>query len=761
MIPTTRLGKWRVPVLVTASSIVVIGVVYNVMNRSGSAPALEGEPAFVGGNACISCHADAYEAWRGSDHDNAMDVAADSTVLGDFSDATFVSGNIRARFYTRDGRYFVRTAGADGVDADFEVDYTFGVEPLQQYLISFPGGRMQALSIAWDTVRQEWFFLYPDEEIPHGDWLHWTRGGQNWNGMCADCHSTNLVKNYDPESKSFATTWVDIDVNCEACHGPGSHHVAWAEAPPKARPRVSNLGLAVRTSGISSREQVEACAPCHSRRRELGEYDHKRPDLLDNVIPSILEPHLYHADGQILDEVYVYGSFVQSRMYSKGVRCSNCHDVHSLQLIKQGNDLCLQCHDGAIYDNTAHHFHKKEQDGRPSEGHLCVKCHMPERPYMVVDWRADHSMRVPRPDLTAALGVPNSCAQAGCHDDKPAQWAADHFARWYGKDQELHYGTVLSLARDGDPSASAMLVELLSDSLTPDIVRATALSLLPAYPGVESAAALSNALSDTEALVRYTAAQSINRANPADLVNFLVPLLSDSVVAVRTAAAARLAGAPDELFNPGQRAALTNALNEYIAMTSYSLDFSFAGHNLGNLYTQLQDPEKATAYYHTAIEIDDLFYPAKINLAMLYNASGKNDEAEHLLRDVVGDYPEEYEAAYSLALLLAEMGRLAEAVPFMERAADGLPTRSRLRYNLGLMYQQLGEMQKAEAGLGQALALEPDNLDYLLALADHYLKRRQLAKALPLAERMILSHPGNPVGHQVKAQIEQMSASGD
>ena len=247
-------------------------------------------------------------------------------------------------FTGRTGEFFVHTQGPEGKMGDFEVTHTFGWFPLQQYLVPFPGGRLQCLPIAWDVREKKWYHLYPKEPLDPKDWLYWTNAAQNWNGMCAECHSTNLKKNYDIKTDTYKTTWSDIDVGCEACHGPGSRHVQWAEMPDMARPRVENFDLVVKTSGIGSRKLVELCAPCHSRRASLGDYTHAEADLLDSMLPSLLTEELYFPDGQILDEVYVYGSFTQSKMYHRDVRCSNCHDVHSLKVIKEGNALCLQCH---------------------------------------------------------------------------------------------------------------------------------------------------------------------------------------------------------------------------------------------------------------------------------------------------------------------------------------------------------------------------------------------------------------------------------
>jgi len=687
------LGRWRL-VGVVATAVIVLSVPAWVIRQGSAADHAQTDETgvgFVGREACRPCHEAAFSSWQGSDHDLAMDVATANTVLGDFDDAVFLSKGITSSFFKRDGRFFVETQGPDGEMADFEITHTFGHEPLQQYLVPFPGGRLQCLSIAWDSDRGGWFDLYPDQEIPPDDWLHWTRAAQNWNGMCAECHSTNLQKNFDAASNTYTTTWSEIDVSCEACHGPGSDHVAWAEIQPMARPAIDDYGLVLRTGDISSQEQVELCAPCHARRSELGDWDHSTPALLHSHLPSVLDAGLYHADGQILDEVYVWGSFTQSKMYANDVRCSDCHDAHSLKLKFEGNGLCLQCHRADAYDTSDHHFHKKIYEGKPSDGALCIKCHMPEQPYMVIDARADHSLRVPRPDLSQALGTPNACSQGGCHGDKPLSWSVDAFTRWYGQAKKPHYGPTLAAGRDGGPEARGDLVRLAGDALYPAIVRATALSLLGQYPGEESTRAFAVALADPEPLMRHTAINSVVTASPEELVELVAPLLFDPMKAVRMQAAVQLADVPDQLLKPYQREALSEALAEYRMAMEHSLDFAFAGHNLGNLAARLGDMAEAERYYRTAVSIDDLFYPAKANLAVLLNGQGRNGEAETLLRSILDAYPEQYEVAYSLGLLLAEMGRYIEAESYLSQAAAGMPEHPGAARNLRAIREYLAQ----------------------------------------------------------------------
>ncbi len=723
-------------------------------NATDVAPVMSGA-SFVGREQCIDCHTQAYELWLGSDHDNAMDIASEQTVLGDFNDIEFEHGGVTSRFYKQGDEHFVFTEGPGGEMAEFEVRYTFGVEPLQQYLVPFPGGRLQALPIAWDTERQRWFALYPDTRIAAGDWLHWTRNGQNWNGMCAECHSTNLRKGYDAENKTFNTTWSEIDVSCEACHGPGSQHVAWAEIDPMGRPEVEDYGLVVRSSSVDNRQQVEMCAPCHSRRGEVGDYDHSQVNLLENVVPSLLEEGIYHPDGQILEEDYVWGSFVQSKMYRHGVRCNDCHDVHSLVLHKEGNELCLQCHQGDTYDTDTHHFHQQVVDGEPSDGALCVKCHMPEQLYMVVDYRADHSIRVPRPDLSLKIGVPNACSQSGCHNDQSVEWSVQAYTEWYGKARKPHFGTVLAAARAGEVGAQDGLTSLVENPLYPAIVRATALSASQAYPGEQTSRLMQRALNDDEALLRHTAVEGVAAETPERLVELLAPLLFDSVRAVRISAASRLGAVGREYFKAYQREALDKELAEYIEAMKASLDFAAAGMNLGNLYNSQGNAEEAEHYYRAALDVDDLFYPAKMNLAILLSQQGKNDETEQLLREVLAAYPDEHDASYSLALLLVSLNRIDEALTFLAQASAGMPQRPRVHYNYGLLLAQLEKDVEAEKALRQALHLEPRSTDYLFALIDFYYKRGRLAEALEVAERLIAAHPEIRFGHDIKAAIER------
>jgi hypothetical protein len=304
-----------------------------------------GEGGFAEPGACASCHPRQHAAWVGSHHDRAMELPSEDTVLGDFENAAFTQFGVTTHFRKRDGKFVIETEGEDGAVHEFVVAYTFGFDPLQQYLVEFPKGRLQSATVAWDTSARKWFSLYPDERIPPDDPLHWTGRLQRWNTMCAECHSTALDRAYDVDSATYDTSWAELDVGCQACHGPGSSHVAWARSgaePEKSlqpgEDRRARTRLAVGFSADAPTRELDVCGPCHSRRHRVSDEVAIGEPYADHFALQRLRPDLYHVDGQVLGEVYVQGSFVQSLMHQRGVRCTDCHDPHTLQLRAVGED---------------------------------------------------------------------------------------------------------------------------------------------------------------------------------------------------------------------------------------------------------------------------------------------------------------------------------------------------------------------------------------------------------------------------------------
>ena len=756
--------NWKI-IGIIATLIIVLSLPFYAHQQKKKQNTTKTDPAatFVSSKACAKCHKKEYEQWQESHHARAMAVATDKTVLGDFNNAVFVKDGIQSRFYRKDGGFFVYTRGPKGEMAEYKISHTFGWYPLQQYLISFPGGRMQCLPIAWDVKKKEWFHLYPDLTLDPDEWIYWTNQGQNWNSMCADCHSTALQKNYNPTTETYDTKWAEINVGCEACHGAGSKHLAWAELPEMARPE-NDDGLLVNTSGINNRQQVELCAPCHSRRSMLGNYSHQQQDLLNTEIPRLLEDGLYYPDGQIRGEVYVYASFVQSKMYAHGVRCSDCHNVHTIKLHQTGNKLCLQCHQATLYDTREHHFHKqKGEDGEPirtpegktlfkvGSGAECVQCHMPGRIYMGNDYRPDHSIRIPRPDLSVKIGTPNGCNR--CHIDKSNAWAAEYTHKWYGIKQKFHFGTTFNEARNGEPQALQNLLQITDDNLMPILVRATALSLLSRYQSKEVSKAFGQALQSNESIIRRTALSNLPPYLNAQRMKMVAPLLQDPVLGVRIEAARALTVLPPHRLDPKLRKVFDQALAEFKQTALYSADFAASRLNLGSLYCYLGQTDRAIENFKKAVEIDRDFYAARTNLAVLYSRQGKNNLAKQQLNKALEINPELADIHYSLGLLLSEQGLYEEAVKHLEKAASGMVNNARVYYNLGRLLDFLHRDKEAETALRKTIEIAPGNINYLQTIAKFYMARRQFAQARYIAKQMIIADPANQLGRQLLAFI--------
>jgi tetratricopeptide (TPR) repeat protein len=640
-----------------------------------SLPATDSGPYYTGRSSCIECHKKEDDLWSGSHHDLAMDSATAATVLGNFDNYEYRHKGQIHRMFRKEGKFYINTNGTDGKFGDYQVAYTFGYTPLQQYLVPFEGGKLQCLPIAWDTEKKRWFHLgdtvYKGQDIRPDNWLYWTNQAQNWNGMCADCHSTNLKKNYNPATNAFNTTWSEIDVSCEACHGPASDHIEWAKLPEGSRPADVNTGLVVRTRNLDNKELLNLCARCHSRRAIMGDYDNNNDDLLNYMIPQLITTPLYHADGQILEEDYEFASFTQSRMFEKGVKCSDCHDSHSVKTLKTDNELCMKCHRPDIYNTPAHHFHKMPDDkgrhlinrGQPEyvqgTGAQCVNCHMVGQFYMGNDYRRDHSFRNPRPDLTISIGTPNACND--CHKDKTVAWSQGYIEKWYGSRKRPHYGETFAAANRRDPKAVPELILYAGNELFPLMVRATAVSLLANYDDTLAKIAIEKALSDPASLVRHSAINGYQPENVKSYEKIMLPLLNDPVKGIRNEAAIKLSEVPEDQLSLPARKARKAALEEYENVNLYVSDFPGGRYNLGIMYANAGEFEKAAEFYRAALKIDNLFYMAKVNLATVYNQQGKNGEAEKLLREVLIDNPQIYDVNYSLAFYWPRRGTFRKA----------------------------------------------------------------------------------------------------
>jgi Flp pilus assembly protein TadD len=698
-----------------------------------------------------------------------MQKATDGTVLGDFNDARFTYYGVTSRFFRKDGRFLANTDGRDGAMADFEITYTFGVFPLQQYLIQFPDGRLQALSIAWDARPkdaggQRWFHLYPNEPIRAGDPLHWTGLNQNWNFMCAECHATNVRKNYDAANDRFHTTWSELGASCEACHGPGARHVDWASHrndlwrlvrepyPDKGlfvtfNERIGatwsidkSTGEVRRDPPPGMRPELETCGRCHSRRAELSENGLPGGWLSDTHLVSLLERGLYHADGQIQDEVYEYGSFRQSRMFANGVTCSDCHDPHSLERAVSGDGLCLRCHSAAAYETPQHSHH-----AGIAAPLACTSCHMPTRTYMGVHVRHDHSFRVPRPDLSATLGTPNACND--CHTEKSAEWAAAALERWFGPVRRgfQNFAAAFYAAREELPDAPEPLNRVAFDPQTTGIARATALAEMAPYLTPALASELRRGLGDPDPIVRLGALRGLEGITPDRRWSIAGGLLSDPVRAVRVEATSYLAPTPLDKLSSEDRQSFERAAREYVEVQRLNADRPEARVTLGAFFARRGQSSEAEAEYRAAIRLAPRFIQAYVDLADLYRALGRDRDGEAILRDALSLAPDDADAEHALGLALVRQRRLSDAMPLLGKAAGREPGRARYAYVYAIALNSGGRRDEALRVLEESRVRHPADRDILSALVSLELSAGNRPGALRYVETLARLAPGDPM----------------
>ncbi|MEP1471449.1 MAG: tetratricopeptide repeat protein [Halieaceae bacterium] len=735
----------------------------------GPAVATSAAPDFVGSERCANCHAQEHKAWQGSHHDLAMQVASPETVLGDFDNASFTYNGIVSTFSRRGDDYFVTTDGEDGKLTEFPVPFVFGVYPLQQYLLPLSRGRLQALSITWDARPkdeggQRWYHLYPDEPIFAGDPLHWTGPYQNWNTRCAECHSTDLQKNYDARTRTFSTTYEEVNVGCESCHGPGSKHTdlaatgkllggkdsgfqtALAQRGEWAFPDGENI--AKRQTPLQSNAQIDNCARCHARRSSLGDY-HYGADLLDTHRLSLLRSPLYYHDGQIQDEVYVYGSFIQSKMHMAGVVCSNCHEPHTAEIRAPGNAICAQCHKPDVYDSPEHHHHSAD-----STGAQCANCHMPETTYMGVDPRRDHSMRIPRPDLSVVMGTPNACNQ--CHLDKDADWSLSALREWgvQFRDTGQHPARAFALADAGDVRVLPQLTAIAQDTKAPPVWRATAIESVSDSGGNREILQLaSQFLYDDNAMIRTSTVNSMESLPLNQRYQLLRPLIDDDVTSVRLAVANSLAGVPLDQIPETEAAALVALFKEFQSVHRLHADMPSVQMQLGLFYYNRGDLPASEAAYREALVLNPQLIPAYLNLADLLRTANREDEARQQLLAALAVAPESGDTLHSLGLLETRGGNSEKALDYLGRAAAIEQNGTRHRFVYAIALHDLGQPEKAVGELEKLLRQVPGNQEVLLALVNYNAELGRRDPAVRYARQLLQLSPNNQNYQQLLQQV--------
>ena len=692
--------------------------------------------AYVGDQSCKKCHSTEYGEWKQSHHYMSMLPPNDSTVKGDFNNITFTADGVSSRFYKKGKKFYIYTEGDDGKNHEFEVKYIFGFTPLQQYLVQFPEGRLQVPRLSWDVNKKKWFNQYAGQKIPSHDWLHWTGNAQNWNTMCATCHSTNLRKNYDVKTDTYKTSYAVINVSCESCHGAGKQHIDFINGDYKSSERVvgSFMKLAKKSKQI---EELNTCAPCHARISEINGSHIESKEILDNYIPQIPDTEFYHADGQVDDEDYIYTSFLQSRMYHKGVTCSTCHNPHSVKLKRIGNQTCTLCHIPTKYDVPSHTFHKK---GTPAAE--CKNCHMPGKLYMGNDLRHDHSFRVPRPDLSVKYGTPNACSN--CHKDKSEKVLAEAIIKWYGPKRVYHFAEDLIPGSRIDAESEKHLTNLIDNKFVPKIIKATATFYLGSIPTQSSLNTILARLASKDSQNRYRALRSLASFPSENWIEAVGPLLSDKVRAVRIAAADLYISIPSNQIPSNYSKAFALAQIELEKSLRYQTDFSTGNVMLADYYLKLKDYPNAEKFYLRGLKKDSNMNYAWLNLSATYNSQGKNSQALQALESALKNDTKNERIYYNLALLYNEMNNNLAAEKAFAKAVELKSTNSRVYYNYGLLLNQSKKIVAAEKVLLKGIQINPANPELYYALTFVYIESNNKAKAIQTAMKLKQLDPNNP-----------------
>ncbi|WP_232771372.1 HEAT repeat domain-containing protein [Colwellia sp. 12G3] len=720
---------------------------------------------FVGSKACIGCHEKAYQDWQGSHHELSMKHADSKSVLGDFNNATLVAGvkSIvnKSSFFKKGQQFWVNIQGEDGQFHDYQIKYTFGYKPLQQYMVEFEDGRVQLIPFAWDSRAKEqggqrWFNLYPDMTKKHQEFF-WTNTGQNWNYMCADCHSTNVDKNFDVKTNTYNTTFSEINVACESCHGAASEHLSWANQPAKAQSKQvvgttgdaialydkgfsRDLSKSVQTwqasdnnktltpQAIDHSQQVLVCAQCHSRRTQISNKNHVDGNAFgERYLLDLISSTNYHPDGQVYNENFVYGSFLQSKMYKNGVVCSDCHNPHTAELKLPIETLCLQCHQSDNYASTEHHKHREN-----STGAQCVNCHMPETTYMEIDARRDHGFHIPTPNLAKQLGTPDTCLS--CHEDKDSQWSSSKVNAWYPnstvateKDFVAVFSAMNLALNEQQLQGVASELSRLSQTISyAGIIRASALTKMASVSNTNTIIAIARAVKNPDENIRLGAIEGAQSMASAEKWRILSPLLNDKVLSVRSSAAFALTSLWQNLSAP-QQAQLTPALDEYIASQRFNNDRSFSHSNRGIIAAYQGHYDQAINAFKQGITIEKQFAQTYLNLSQVYYQQGNNQKSIQVLQQGTKANPDDASLPYNLGLAYIRIKDKIKAAQALAIATQLAPQNSHYFYVYGLSLEQ-EKPSAAYKALYQAFQLS-NNPQHLYALCDMQVRHKSgLAK---------------------------------
>ncbi|TPV58350.1 hypothetical protein FJ444_09925 [Aestuariibacter sp. GS-14] len=714
--------EFSIKSLICSSLLVILLFITSILSCAN------GNEIYVGAQACISCHKSQGDAWSRSDHFQSMQPATPDYVLGDFSDFHFTAGKRTTRFYKQGEHYLIETLNEKGKAQSYPVQYVFGYYPLQQYLLETEEGRLQAFDVAWDSRPvsdggQRWYQLQDDSVTDPDHPFFWTGYYQNWNSRCAACHTTDFAKQFNADTNQYQSTWTDINVACESCHGPGKEHITRVKSKTYSLTQsgLQELGKKLafhfsegdpiaRSTGNASETSLtlNICGACHSRRAELQEPITTAPYHQQFQLEGLNEP-LYFSDGQIRDEVFVLGSFLQSKMATAGVTCTNCHDPHSGDTILPGAQVCSTCHAPDVFAQPLH--------TNNHEGADCLDCHMPERIYMGVDARRDHRFHRP------SSKHPNSGSPClACHTKESEEWVSNALVNWPKRkgastDTLGEWAAINNRLSASDPTAVLEAIMHLNNTNLPVLESAALVEKIVTFAPREIINSVFDLARDEDPLARQSAARAAANLPETERYKIWLTLSQDPMRSVRSVVASTILSDSPEWFTRSPE--LTALLDEYQRILLRSQDHPGANLGLASIATYKQDLPAAIKFYEFALTVDPQHIPSLLSYADFLRNVGKEAKARELLQRALKYGSDIASVQFAYGLQQIRDKDYQAAIAHLRLAANSDDAVPRFSFVFAVALWQQNQRQQAVTVLAHANTRWPGNYDVLLTWAKY------------------------------------------
>jgi len=695
---------------------------------------------FTGSEACRPCHEDFFELWVDSYHGLALQEV-DSGFFPRQLTPQEQSLTVNGSEFRFDRVSVIENRNGDTLN--YPVKYAMGGKNVYYFLTEMERGHLQVLPVAYDTNREEWYdttasmvrhFPELDDEA-----VDWKDRSLTFNTSCYNCHVSQLSTNYDPETDSYKTSWLEPGINCEACHGPGSEHIE-AFSDFEEGDTWDDLKI-IDTKEFNTLQRSEMCAPCHAKMYPLSPGYEPGERLFDHYGIHTLEHVDFYPDGRDLGENFTYTLWLMSPCAESGeLDCVYCHTSSGRNRFtgEDADQACSPCHAELVNDPAAHTFHEAS-----SEGSRCIACHMPRTEFARMI-RHDHSMLGPTPRATIEFQSPNACNI--CHDTETPEWADEWSRKWYGEnyqDEVMERARLVDAARRENWEQLEAMLGYISDPEGDKVYKTSLIRLLAACDDVRKWPVIEASVNSPSPLIRAAAVDGLV-AHPdfERLMSLLLRAVRDDYRLVRVRAAAILAEFPLEGNLPLEDLqAAGRGLDELEESLSSRPDDWSSHYNLGNLYAARGLYEESLEAYRQALEFRPEEVPVLVNQSMVHARTGNNQHAEQLLRRAVELDPGNDAACFNLGLLLAEEGKAGDAEHYLRAALKANPGMAEAAHNLAVL---ISEDRLDEAiGMSRLAAREqPENPKYGYTLAFFLHRKGREVEALAILRDLIAASPG-------------------